>query len=59
MVGPVVLFVAIVLAILILMSIYSIGPTEVGLVTKRFRPRSCPTTTRSPSTARPATRPIC
>ncbi len=36
MFGPVTLAVAVVLAILILMSIYSIGPTEVGLVRKRF-----------------------
>jgi uncharacterized membrane protein YqiK len=36
MVGPVELLVAIVLAILILMSIYSIGPTDVGLIRKRF-----------------------
>ncbi len=36
MLGPVLLVVAIVLAILILISIYSIGPTQVGLVRKRF-----------------------
>ena len=36
MVGPILLLIALVLAVLILMSIYSIGPTEVGLVRKRF-----------------------
>ena len=36
MVGPILLLIAIVLAVLILMSVYSIGPTEIGLVRKRF-----------------------
>lgn len=36
MAGSLVLFVALVLSVLILLSIYSIGPTEVGLVRKRF-----------------------
>ena len=37
----------------------AIGPTEVGLVTKRFGSGSSRTTTRSRSTARPGTRPSC
>ncbi len=36
MVGPILLLIALVLTALILMSIYSIGPTEVGLVRKRL-----------------------
>ena len=39
-------------------SFHSIGPAEVGLVTKRLGASSA-TTSSSPSTARPATRPTC
>ena len=40
-------------------SFHSIGPAEVGLVTKRVGAQARATTSSSPSTARPATRPTC
>ena len=62
--GVVGFFVVVVIAALVvialLQSIKTIGPTEVGLVTKRFSFRQAArTTTRSRSTVRPATRPSC
>ena len=45
-------------AIVLFQSFHRIGPAEVGLVTKRVGARLA-TTTSSPSTARPATRPSC
>ena len=52
--------VAFVLVIVVLRSIRTIGPTEVGLVRKRFSAQEASRRQRrSPSMARPATRPSC
>jgi hypothetical protein len=55
---PIVLLVVLITLFVLWKSIYSIGPTQVGLVRKRFE-RDCRTTIRLPSTKRLGIRPSC